>query len=124
MPKTILITVGDLKIQAELNDGPTARAVAEALPIKATAQRWGQEIYFAIPVEHSLEPEAREVLEPGTLGYWPTGNAFCMFWGPTPASRGDEIRAASAVNVIGTMSGDFSNLSEVKNGTSVLIEPR
>jgi len=122
MPQAIQITLGDLKIKAQLNDGPTAQAIIEALPIEGAAQRWGQEIYFAIPVQKPLEQDAQEVLERGTLGYWPSGNAFCMFWGPTPASQGDEIRAASAVNIVGTLSDDFDKLDSVTDGTNVLIE--
>ena len=122
MPQAIQVTLGNLKVQAQLNDGPTAQAVIQALPIEAAAQRWGQEIYFSIPVQKPLEQDAQEVLEPGTLGYWPSGNAFCMFWGPTPASQGQEIRSASAVNIIGSVSGDFDKLDSVPDGASVLIE--
>ena len=122
MARRIMITAGEVKVGAELNDGPTARMVAEALPIKARGNRWGEEIYFEIPVEADLESDAREVLEAGELGYWPTGNAFCIFFGPTPASRGDEIRAASAVNIIGKAKGDLSQLPGVPNGAEVLIE--
>jgi len=122
MPQAIQVTLGNLKVQAQLNDGPTAQAVIQALPIEAAAQRWGQEIYFSIPVQKPLEQDAQEVLEPGTLGYWPSGNAFCIFWGPTPASQGQEIRAASAVNIIGSISGDFDELDSVPDGASVLIE--
>jgi hypothetical protein len=96
--------------------------VAEALPIKARGNRWGEEIYFEIPVEADLEADARDVLEAGELGYWPSGNAFCIFFGRTPASRGDEIRAASAVNIIGKITGDISQLPGVANGAQVLIE--
>ena len=122
MPTNIKITAGDVQIRAELNDGPTACAIAAALPITAPAQRWGEEIYFAIPVEMELEADAREVVDLGTLGYWPTGNAFCMFFGPTPASQGDQIRAASPVNIIGAMLGDLTELTTVPNGAEVLIE--
>ena len=122
MARRIMITAGEVKVGAELNDDPTARMVAEALPIKARGNRWGEEIYFEIPVEADLESDAREVLEAGELGYWPTGNAFCIFFGPTPASRGDEIRAASAVNIIGKIKGDLSQLPGVANGAEVLIE--
>lgn len=122
MPTEIRITAGEVLVEAELNDNPTAQAVAGALPIKGSAQRWGQEIYFAIPVESELEAGAREIVEAGELGYWPIGSAFCMFFGPTPASEGDEIRAASAVNIIGTMQGDLARLQEVRDGDVVLIE--
>ncbi|MHC4474244.1 MAG: cyclophilin-like fold protein [Planctomycetota bacterium] len=122
MPKAIKITAGDVELQAELNDSPTAKAVAEALPIKARGNRWGEEIYFAIGVTAGLEEGSRDVLEAGELGYWPTGSAFCIFFGPTPASQGDEIRAASAVNIIGKITSDFSQLPSVPDGAQVLIE--
>lgn len=122
MPKAIKITAGSVQVQAELNDRPTAKAVAEALPIKARGNRWGEEIYFAIPVTAGLEEGSRDVLEAGELGYWPSGNAFCMFFGPTPASQGDEIRAASAVNIIGKITSDLSGLPGVPDGAEVLIE--
>ena len=121
MPTAIQITAGDIQIAAQLNDSPTARAIAAALPIKAQGQRWGEEIYFAIDVEAALEKDAREVLEKGELGYWPTGKAFCLFFGPTPRSVGQEIRAASAVNIIGNMIGDFTDLTHVPDGASVEI---
>jgi hypothetical protein len=122
MPKQIRIMAGRVQVEAELNDSPTAKAIADALAIKAKARRWGGEIYFSIPVMAELEEDAREVLQPGELGYWPTGNAFCIFFGSTPASQGDEIRAASAVNIIGRVKGDLSQLWDVPDGADVLIE--
>ena len=120
----ITITAGDVHIEADLNDSPTAQAIAQALPIEGRAQRWGEEIYFAIPVDAELEPDAREVVQAGELGYWPTGNAFCLFFGPTPASHGDEIRAASAVNIVGQIHDDLAPLSDVPQGATVRIEKR
>jgi hypothetical protein len=122
MPQKIKITAGDVEVLAELNDSDTSGLVIDALPITARGNRWGEEIYFAIPVATDLEADSRDVLEMGELGYWPTGNAFCMFFGPTPASQENEIRAASAVNIIGTMEGDLSVLSNVPNGAKVVIE--
>ena len=122
MSQRIKIKAGEVSVEAELNDNPTAKKIADALPIKAKGQRQGGEIYFTIPVEAGLEEDAREVLEAGELGFWPTGNAFCMFWGPTPASSGDEIRAASAVNILGKMQGDLSKFYDVPSGEEVLIE--
>ena len=122
MAKKIKITAGKIKMEAELNDSPTAKAIFNALPIKAKANRWGGEIYFTIPVEAELEADAREVLEAGELGYWPTGNAFCIFFGKTPASKKNEIRVASAVNVIGKIKGDLSELWDVADGEGVAIE--
>jgi hypothetical protein len=122
MAQKIKITAGKIQIEAELNDSPTANAICNALPIKGKAQRWGGEIYFTIPVEAELEEDVREVLDAGELGYWPTGNAFCIFFGKTPASKKDEIRAASAVNVIGKIKGDLSGLCDVADGAEVIIE--
>ena len=122
MPTTIKITAGKIEVAAELNDSPAAKSIAGALPIKAAAQRWGGEIYFSIPVTSELENDSRDVLVAGELGYWPPGNAFCIFFGPTPASGDDEIRAASAVNIVGKLTGDSSKLWEVADGADILIE--
>jgi len=119
---SIAITTANIRIQAKLNDSPTAKAITNALPIKAKAQRWGGEIYFAIPVQTQLEHDARDVLQAGELGYWPPGKAFCIFFGSTPASKGDEIRAASPVNVVGNIKGDLSLLWDVPDGADILIE--
>jgi hypothetical protein len=121
MPKQIRITAGEVSVDAELNDTGTANAIADALPISASASTWGDEIYFRIPVDTELE-NGQEVVELGDLGYWPPGQAFCLFFGLTPASRGDEIRPASAVTVIGKILGDTERLKQVPSGASVAIE--
>ncbi len=118
----IKITAGDVTVTAEFNDSDTAKAISAALPLQADAQRWGGEIYFTIPVKMGLENDSRDVLEPGELGFWPTGNAFCIFFGPTPASTADEPRAASNVNVFGKITGDLSRLWDVAEGVTVIIE--
>ena len=74
-----------------------------------------------IPVQAGLESGASDVVSRGDLGYWPTGNAFCIFFGPTPVSRGKEIRAASAVNVFGRIEGGLSDLNAVNDGDEVVI---
>jgi hypothetical protein len=122
MGKKIRILVSDLKVEAELNESKTAQLIWEALPIEAKANLWGEEIYFTIPVKPRLETGSREVVSAGELGYWPTGHAFCIFFGPTPASRGDEIRAASAVNVIGKVLGDPKVFLKVKEGAKITLE--
>jgi len=122
MGKKIRILVSDLKVEAELNDSKTAQSVWEALPVEAKASLWGEEIYFAIPVKAGLEAGSREVVSAGELGYWPTGHAFCIFFGPTPASQGNEIRAASAVNIIGKVLGDPKAFLKVKDGAKVTLE--
>ena len=121
MAGVIHIAAGQVRLEARLNDTKTARAVWEALPIAASSNTWGDEIYFTIPVSLELE-DGREVVEMGDLGYWPPGRAFCIFFGPTPASRGDEIRPASAVTVIGKVQGDATEFKQVAAGTQVLIE--
>jgi hypothetical protein len=121
MPRKVRITAGAVQMDAQLNDTETAKAVWDALPITAPAGTWGDEIYFGIPVEAELEA-GQEVVEMGDLGYWPPGNAFCIFFGRTPASRGDEIRPASAVTVIGKIEGDPTAFKQVKPGTAVAIE--
>jgi len=121
MATSITITTGDKQFSAQLNDTSTAAAIVAALPIKADGRRWGEEIYFSIPVEAKSAPDAREVVQAGELGYWPAGNAFCLFFGPTPASRGDEIRAASPVNIVGNLLGDYADLSDVPDGVSIEV---
>ena len=109
-------------VEAELTEeNSTALAIWKALPIEARANTWGDEIYFSIPVEVEAE-NPREVVEMGDLGYWPPGSAFCIFFGPTPASRGDEIRPASAVNVFGKIIGDPKIFKKVRSGKTVRIE--
>jgi len=121
MARAIRITAGQISAAAELNDSATASAIWDALPIEAKAETWGDEIYFGISVRAEAE-RAKEVVALGDLGYWPPGHAFCIFFGPTPASRGDEIRPASAVNVIGRVSGDATVFKKVRAGTRVTIE--
>ncbi len=122
MGTRIRITAGAVSAPAELVDSPTGRAIAAALPIRAEANTWGDEIYFPVPVKEKLDETAAEVVEVGDLGYWPTGKAFCIFFGPTPASRGNEIRPASAVNLVGRVLGDARRFKAVADGEPVEIE--
>ena len=122
MAREIDIRAGQVEATAELNDSRTAQAIWEALPIKGQANTWGDEIYFEVPVFLEASGDARETVAVGELGYWPPGHAFCIFFGPTPASQGDEPRAASAVNVFGRLAGDATILQQVKGGEAVFIE--
>jgi hypothetical protein len=117
----IHITLGHLNMDAELNDTPTARKVAEVLPLKTSFSTWGDEIYFTIPVEAELDENAREEVNTGDLGYWPTGSAFCIFFGPTPMSSEGKIVPASAVNIIGRVLGDATRLKEVMGEEEISI---
>ncbi|MFC1816889.1 cyclophilin-like fold protein [Thermodesulfobacteriota bacterium] len=118
----IIITAGDVTATAILKDNPTANAIWKALPIEAQANTWGDEIYFGIPVNIEAADDARDVVNMGELGYWPTGNAFCIFFGLTPASRADEIRAASAVNVFGSVEGDATIFKKAPGGAKIKVE--
>jgi hypothetical protein len=121
MPRAIRITAGGISVEAELNDSATAKAIAAALPIEAKADTWGDEIYFGIGL--TLPGESpQSVVALGDLAYWPPGKAFCIFFGPTPMSEGDEIRPASAVNVVGRVIGDPRVFRRVRAGTRVRIE--
>ncbi len=121
MQTRIRIETGGVEFHAVLNDTATARAIIAALPIAGEANRWGGEIYFSIPVKAALETGARDVLKAGEIGYWPPGTALCLFFGPTPASEGDEIRAASDVNIVGRIEGKLDRLWDVPDGAEVLI---
>ena len=94
-------TIGETEVQSEFNDSETARKIFEALPISSSGNYWGGEFYFPAPVEAPRAEDACEVVEPGTVAYWPDGSCLCIFWGPTPASQGSECRAASRVNIVG-----------------------
>ena len=122
MARRIRITVGKVVLSAELNDSPTAAAILAALPIEASGNRWGEEIYFAIPVHEKSAPDARADMEVGELAYWPPGHAFCIFFGPTPASDGDVPRAASPVNPIGRITDDVEPLKTAPDGATVRID--
>jgi hypothetical protein len=119
--RVIRITAGSVSASARLNDSQTARAIWDALPIEARGETWGDEIYFGIGLTAGAE-EPREVVDVGDLGYWPPGRAFCIFFGPTPVSRGDECRPASPVNVIGKIVGNARVFRKVPAGTRVTIE--
>lgn len=120
--RRIRIRSGKVQATALLDDSPTSQAIWEALPIEGRANRWGDEIYFGIPVSQGLSDDARDVAEIGELGYWPPGRAFCIFFGPTPASHGDEIRAASPVNIFGKVEGDVAAFKKVRDGDSITLE--
>lgn len=118
--KKIRIQVGKIELEAWLNDTKTAAKVWEKLPITSRVNTWGDEIYFTIPVD--AEPEnARELVELGDIAYWPPGKAMCIFFGRTPISKDNEIRPASAVNIIGRVEGDCRVLKRVKEGEQVTV---
>ena len=118
--RAIVIAAGKVSAEAQLNESKTASAIWDALPIDATGETWGDEIYFDIGL--AVGPESpRDVVEVGDLGYWPPGHAFCVFFGPTPLSRGAEIRPASPVNHVGRVVGDAKVFKRVSAGTRVTL---
>jgi hydroxypyruvate reductase len=112
--RQIKINIGGIEAYADLNDSETAKAVWEALPFDSQGSTWGDEIYFTIPVKAKPE-NAKPVVDAGDIAYWPPGSAMCIFWGPTPASHGDEIRPASPVNVFGKLVGDLKVFAGVRS---------
>ena len=120
--RRIRIEADGVVVSAALNDSTTADALWQALPITGSVQTWGDEIYFAIPVEVAEAPDAQATVDRGAVAYWPPGGALCLFWGPTPMSRGDEIRPASPVNVLGAIDGDPSVLARVADGAAITVE--
>ncbi|AZH25413.1 cyclophilin-like fold protein [Haloplanus aerogenes] len=117
-----VVTVDGTDIEATwVDESPETRsAIAEALPVEGEATRWGDELYFRIPVDTPAEANARAEVEPGTVAYWPQGNALCLFWGPTPASTGSEPRAASPVNVVARLD-DIAPLSGLPDGGGATV---
>ena len=119
--KKIRFLVGEHSLEGDLNDSVTASAIWDALPFEGMGQTWGDEIYFRIPV--IADPEnARPVVELGDIAYWPPGNALCIFYGPTPASRGEEIVPASPVNIVGRMTSDVSVLKGMSSPGMIKVD--
>ncbi len=99
--KAVRFTIGETQFEADFNRSKTARQILEALPLDASGSYWGGEFYFSVPVQVPYEKDARDIVDPGTVAYWPEGLCLCIFWGPTPASERQECRAASRVNIVG-----------------------
>jgi len=119
--RTIRISAGEVSALADLNDTATAQAIWNALPIRAQASTWGDEVYFEIPVRMGTE-KGQAVVDMGDIGYWAPGRAFCIFFGLTPASRGEEIRPASPVTVVGRVRGDATVFRRVRDGAEIILE--
>ena len=121
MPTDVMITIGDLSLPAELNDSPSAQTLESLLPLEFPMSRWGDEYYGDCGIEVEQSGDAKEIMEIGDLAVWPVGKAFCIFFGPTPASTGDEPRAASAVNPVGKLKGNTEPLKRLGGSVTVRI---
>ena len=122
MATAIRILVDGEAFSAELNESETAEAIKQALPLEASASRWGDELYFSTSVSDEANAEARADFEVGELGYWPPGNAFCIFFGPTPMSRGLKPVMANPGNPIGRVLDDTDPLLDSRSGANIRVE--
>jgi hypothetical protein len=120
MPK-VQIACGDIQIEAQLRDTPTARAIIQALPLESTAQTWGDEVYFGVPVNSQPERDVKDVVEPGEIAFWVQGQAIAIGFGPTPISRDHEIRLAAPCNVWADALDDVKQLKDASNGDTVRV---
>jgi hypothetical protein len=117
----IRFTLGTVTLDAELLDTPTAKAIAAALPITSDAMTWGEEIYFDVPVKVMREQDARAVVTPGEIAYWPDGHAIAIGFGRTPISKGDECRLASPCNIWAKALSDVKALKSVRAGAKIEV---
>ena len=122
MPTPVIIKIGDVKLEAELNDSPSSEKLKELLPLEFSMSRWGDEYYGDCGIKTELSREARDVMEVGELAVWPTGRALCIFFGPTPASEGDEPRAVSPVNSVGRVISGIEGLKKLGSSVHVKVE--
>tara|TARA_B100000809_G_scaffold265144_1_gene323062 strand:+ start:2046 stop:2423 length:378 start_codon:yes stop_codon:yes gene_type:complete len=122
MMRKILITISNLSVSAELNNSVSADKIWEALPLSGSANVWGDEIYFEIPVSLKEVSDAQQEVEIGTLAYWPPGSALCVFFGKTPVSTNDKPKAYSPVNVLGLVDGDSRVFKIVEAGDQIVID--
>ncbi len=121
MPRRLTIRSAEVSLEVELGEGPTAAEIWDSLPFEASASRWGDEVYFAIPVSAGPEESARETVEVGDVGYGPQGEALCLFFGPTPASTDERPRAASPVTVVGRISRGLEDVGRVASGETLNV---
>ena len=118
----IKIFVQDIEAEAELDNSETSKEIYSCLPMDGAANRWGDEIYFAVPIRIDEEKNATDIVEIGDIAYWPEGACFCIFFGKTPDSTETEIKSASKVNIFGKIAANPSAFKNVKNGDLIIIE--
>lgn len=116
------ISAGEIEFEVALVDSPTARQLVAAVPFESRVKTWGQEVYFSTPVRAALEPDARQVVEPGTVCFWTEGDSLVLPWGRTPISTDARPKLANPCNVLGRIVGDPGVLGAVSPGAKVRVE--
>ena len=111
------------EVIAELKDTATALKLLAALPCRASANTWGEEVYFSLPLKAQLESDAQQVVDAGTVCYWVEGGSLALPFGPTPVSQGRECRLVTRCNVLGTIAGDPRTLRTAREGEEIRVEP-
>jgi hypothetical protein len=117
----LLIEAGKLSLTVELLNTPTAKAIVEALPFEARAQTWGEEVYFSTPITAKLEPDAKQIVEPGTVCFWTEGDALALPYGRTPISTDERPKLANPCNVLGRIDGDARELAKIRSGDKIKV---
>ena len=118
----LVLSADGVRLEVSLRETPTAKALLEAAPFEGRAQTWGDEVYFETPVSAKLEPDARQVVEPGTVCFWTQGDALALPFGPTPISTDDKPKLANPCNVVGTLK-NFAALKSTVSTASVERQP-
>lgn len=117
------VRAGDVELHAQLRDTPTTEELWMLLPVEGRAAKWGDEFYFRVEsMMAEQEDDARDEMAVGEIGYWVQGQAIAIFFGPTPASRGDEPRAVVPVNVVGAIERNADALRRLADGVVFHLE--
>ena len=122
MGAKVTIRAEGVELAADFNDSATAEAILARMPVRVRMSRWGDEYFGNLgdALGQDVADDARAEMSVGEIAYWPTGNAICVFFGPTPASSGADPVAASPVNPVGEVAGDAGGLKPL--GGSVEME--
>lgn len=121
MSRKVLIQLDKIKVEVELNDSVTADKIYDALPIESIGNLWGDEVYFRTDIVSQIDETAKVTVELGDIAFWPPSNALCIFYGKTPVSTDEEIKPASAVNIVGKVTSDIEILKKLKEGAEIKV---
>ncbi|MFL2664751.1 MAG: cyclophilin-like fold protein [Dehalococcoidia bacterium] len=121
MSKKIKISSENFHTTATLNNTKWADYLYKNLPIEGSSQFWGDELFFSTPINMEEDADSLEVVNIGDIAFWPPGSAFCIFWGPTPMSRDEEIRPVSKVNLLGSIDSQLLKIKDINAGNKMVI---